>query len=309
MTATSDPAPAPRPDHRAVLAAIPAERRADLSRGSDAAGLWHLAGHLGAIALVALWVASGGPLWWLALPVLGLLLTFLFTLEHECTHGTPFATPALSLWVGRVAGAVLVLPFTWFRWFHMAHHRHTNDPGRDPELATPKPEGWRAIAWHVSGLPYWAAQISLVLRLARGRADDDFLPPRARPVAIAEARAMLAAYLLALASLAASPAAFWLWVVPMVLGQPALRLYLLAEHADCPHVADMLHNTRTTFTTTAMRWLAWNMPYHIEHHSAPQVPFHRLPDLHDDMRAHLGMTAPGYAAFTRGYLSRHGARP
>jgi fatty acid desaturase len=48
------------------------------------------------------------------------------------------------------------------------------------------------------------------------------------------------------------------------------------------------------------------MPYHTEHHVFPQVPFHRLPDLHARMRAHLKVTADGYAAFTRDYLARRG---
>ena len=72
----------------------------------------------------------------------------------------------------------------------------------------------------------------------------------------------------------------WVWVVPALLGQPFLRLYLLAEHGDCPEVANMFENTRTTFTTRAVRWLAWNMPYHVEHHVWPTVPFHRLPEVH-----------------------------
>ena len=67
-------------------------------------------------------------------------------------------------------------------------------------------------------------------------------------------------------------------MLPVLLGQPALRLYLLAEHGDCPRVANMFENTRTTFTTAMMRFLAWNMPYHVEHHVYPQVPFYRLPD-------------------------------
>jgi fatty acid desaturase len=66
----------------------------------------------------------------------------------------------------------------------------------------------------------------------------------------------------------------------------------------------MFLNTRTTFTTTVVRFLAWNMPYHTEHHVWPTVPFHRLPALHGMMRDHLGVTAEGYAAFTRDYLAR-----
>ena len=51
----------------------------------------------------------------------------------------------------------------------------------------------------------------------------------------------------------------YLWIIPLVLGQPFLRLYLMAEHGRCPHVANMLENTRTTYTTRAMRWLAWSV--------------------------------------------------
>ena len=46
------------------------------------------------------------------------------------------------------------------------------------------------------------------------------------------------------------------------LGQPALRLYLLAEHTGCPAVPDMLANSRTVLTNAVVRWLAWNMPFH-----------------------------------------------
>jgi len=101
-----------------------------------------------------------------------------------------------------------------------------------------------------------------------------------------------------------SPLILWAWIVPVLIGQPALRLYLLAEHGDCPRVADMFENTRTTFTNRIVRFVAWNMPYHAEHHVFPAVPFHKLPALHVRMREHLKVTADGYAAFTRDYLDR-----
>ncbi len=66
----------------------------------------------------------------------------------------------------------------------------------------------------------------------------------------------------------------------------------------------MFENTRTTFTTSVVRFLAWNMPYHVEHHVFPAVPFHRLPDLHRLIREDLKVTAEGYAAFSRDYLAR-----
>jgi fatty acid desaturase len=78
----------------------------------------------------------------------------------------------------------------------------------------------------------------------------------------------------------------------------------LAEHGDCPQVTNMFENTRTTFTTRAVRFLAWNMPFHVEHHVYPSVPFHRLPMLHGLMQDRLQVTSQGYAAFTRDYLAR-----
>lgn len=105
-------------------------------------------------------------------------------------------------------------------------------------------------------------------------------------------------------TLVLSPLLVWVWILPVVLGQPVLRIYLLAEHGDCPRVVSMFENTRTTFTSALVRFLAWNMSYHMEHHVHPTVPFHRLPDLHRLMRANLRVTADGYGAFTRAYLAR-----
>ena len=123
--------------------------------------------------------------------------------------------------------------------------------------------------------------------------------PRVR----AEARAMLAVYALAAASLALTPLLLWTWILPVVLGMPALRLYVLAEHGRCAFVADMFENTRTTLTNRLLRGLAWNMPYHAEHHAFPDVPFHRLPELHALARPHLGVVERGYARFHRRYAS------
>lgn len=291
-------------DHRDFLSALPAATRAALVERSDRAGLRHLAGHLGAILLVGGLIAAGVPGWWLLVPVQGVLVVFLFTLEHEATHKTPFASVWLNEAAGHLCGFLLLLPFRWFRLFHLAHHRFTNLPGKDPELASAKPGTLRQWVWHVSGVPYWVGGARLVWRLAAGRERADYLPAGALPRVAAEARWMLAGYGLCAASLAVTPVALWVWVLPVLLGQPVLRLYLLAEHGDCPPVADMFRNTRTTFTTAVVRFLAWNMPFHTEHHVFPAVPFHRLPALHRLMRAHLAVTADGYAAFTRAYLAR-----
>lgn len=291
-------------DHREFVATLPADLRERLTERSDAAGLWHLAGHLGLILLVGGLIAAGVPGWGLLLPLQGVLIVFLFTLEHEATHKTPFVSLWVNEWAGRLAGFLLILPFEWFRYFHLAHHRWTNIDGKDPELLGEKPATLRQWLWHVSGLPYWGSELRLMAALVRGRAEGDYLPEGAKGRIVREARIMAVLYLALALTLFWTPLVLWLWLVPVLLGQPFLRLYLLAEHGDCPRVANMFENTRTTFTNRIVRFLAWNMPYHVEHHVYPAVPFHHLPALHQLMREELRVTAEGYAEFTRDYLER-----
>lgn len=287
-------------DHQAFLATLAPEMRDALTRKENRSALWHLAGHGGLIAGLALWVGVGWPGWQVLLLPLGIALVFLFTLQHECTHRTPFRTPWLNEAVGHVTGLILVQPFNWFRAFHMAHHKHTNDPERDPELAGAKPETPAAFARYLSGLDYWPMKLTTLLGNAFGRLDAPYIGDRQKARIAWEARAMLAVYATGLAL--AAPLLFWIWLLPLALGFPFLRLYLLAEHARCPAVANMFANTRTTLTNRLLRWLAWNMPYHAEHHAWPQVPYHRLPEVHDRAAAHLKTVHEGYVDFTRSYV-------
>jgi len=282
------------------------------SRRADGPGLAHLGGHLALLAVTGtgIWLARGTFWLWPAMLAHGIVLVFLFTPLHECIHRTAFKTRALNEAVALAIGLVLLLPREYFRAFHFAHHRFTQDPVRDPELAAPKPATLRQWLWQASGIPYWTAEIRLLVRHALGVATESFYKDgRQRRTVIREARIAVAIYaaVLLFSLLAGSNAPLLYWVVPALLGQPALRLYLMAEHALCPLTPDnltpdMLENTRTTYTNAAMRFLAWNMPYHAEHHAYPAVPFHRLPEVNRALAPRLKVTAPGYIAVQRQIL-------
>ncbi len=281
----------------------PADLRA-LSRRSDRIGLSWLAAHaalIAACAMVVVGLRDAGRVWWSlpAMALLGVALVALFTPLHETTHRTPFRSLWLNRAVGWLAGFVLVLPPEGFRLFHLAHHRHTQDPARDPELigepvtaATP-----RGYLWRLTGLPYWRSQIALVVRVAGGRVVEPWVPSASRRHLVIEARLFLVGYLgIAVAALATRSAwPMWLHVVPVLLGQPALRVVLMAEHGGLPRVADRLVNARTTHAGRLVKALFWNANYHAEHHLAPGVPFHALPRLHARIAERLGARAHGYA--------------
>ncbi len=284
-------------DHREALAAIPDAEMTALRRVSDRAGLIQLGGHLGLLTLTGTGILMSDGLWRIpAILVHGIVLVFLFAPLHETIHGTAFRTPWLNRLVSTVAGFVILLPPVWFSFFHFAHHRHTQDPDRDPELRGGGIADIGTYLYRLTGWPYWRGQVATIISMALGRQPPDFVPPRARPRVWREARLFLAGYvfLFGLSVLFQSALLVWLWVLPVLVGQPFLRAYLMAEHTACPLIPDMLRNTRTTFASPVVRWLAWQMPNHTAHHAAPQVPFHRLPALTDLLERQLRSTADGY---------------
>lgn len=291
-------------DHRSVLKTLSAEQRKNFNAKTNGAGLIGLAIHFGGIAICGTAIAFKIPFWPLIMLVQGILIVFLFTLMHEVIHRTVFVSRWLNDAVAVICGVLLFLPPSWFRFFHFAHHRHTQDPEKDPELVSPKPDTLWDYCAHVSGLPVWKSQLVTIFNNAAGRFSYDYLPNAGRGEVIREARWMIALYavLLAISLYFSSTFLLIFWLAPALFGQPFLRLYLLAEHGRCAFVSNMLENTRTTYTNWLVRRLAWNMPFHIEHHSLPAVPFHRLPELHKIMQHHLRETENGYVLFNRKYV-------
>jgi fatty acid desaturase len=298
----------------ATTAASASERRAllRLAARSDLRGLGQLALHVLALVATGTGVALAQGSAWLALAMLpyGILLVFLFAPLHETIHRTAFRSRRLNDAIAWICGAVLLLPPEYFRAFHFTHHRYTQDPARDPELAVPKPATLSTYLWQVSGLPYWRERITTTFRHALGRAGEAFIAPHARPRIVREARLLLGLYaLLALGSIVAgSDALLVFWLAPALLGQPFLRMYLLAEHTGCPLVPAMLENSRTTRSTALIRRLAWNMPYHAEHHAHPALPFHALPAAHRLLESKIAVQADGYVAVQREILATLGER-
>ncbi|RCW86159.1 fatty acid desaturase family protein [Phyllobacterium bourgognense] len=293
-------------DHRTVIASLTSEERNRLTAKSDLAGLLQLAAHWGSIILLGWLIALRTPLWPLLVIPQGILIVFLFTLQHESVHRTPFRTQWLNDCVARVCSVLLVLPSDWFRYFHLAHHRFTQDPENDPELMSPKPETMQQYLVHLSGIPVWWSHIKTLAINASGRCSDTFVPAKGHRKVRSEAQMMIAVYvcMIAVSVYLETAVLVYIWILPALLGQPFLRIYLLAEHGRCPYVANMLENSRTTTTTWLVRKLAWNMPYHAEHHAYPSVPFYRLPEFHALIETQLRQTEDGYIRFHTKYIER-----
>ena len=285
---------------------LPDRELSALVERSDRKGLARLALHVLTIAGAgAVYAAAFDTAWMLpAAWLYGTALVFLFAPLHETVHYTAFRSRALNRAVSAACGWILLLPARYFRAFHLEHHRYTQDPERDPELAAAPPATWRDYLWRVSGFKYWTSQVRTMMTHAAGQVTEPYIPSSERPAVIREARIHLASYaaVAVVSAATGSAAVLWVWLLPAVLGQPMLRLYLLAEHTGCPMVPDMLANSRTVHTNAVVRFLAWNMPYHAEHHAYAAIPFHALPLAHAALAPYVRAQSPGYASVHRGLV-------
>ena len=289
-----------RPESQAVNDRIIASARIKaLSCRSNLAAGAHLCVHL-TLALVP--TMLGDPLrsHTALLAVLSVwqcfVMSFLFMPLHECSHQSCFETPLLNRVVGHFLGFLTMRPYNHYRFYHFNHHKFTGDPSLDPEMQDSfidlHLDSWTNYVLYLSSIPFWIDRTTTLIRHGVFRyvvpREQDFLNSRTRAHMLREAHCYVVLYL-ALAlwiyyDMIGASFLLWRMVIPTFFAQPFLRFYLVAEHTGCPVGNNMLSNTRTTRTFWWYRWLAWNMPYHAEHHAFPSVPFHQLPALHAQLR-------------------------
>jgi fatty acid desaturase len=161
---------------------------------------------------------------------------------------------------------------------------------------------------YLTGLPIMLYKMGLLVLASLGdhawlwQRLLDYVPARARRAVVTEARLVLGFHLLCV-GLALGPLPGLKTVfAAQILGHALMSAYLTAEHNGLPHSGDIPARTRTTATHPLVCWLMWNMPWHVEHHAWPAIPWHALPKagaLLGDERPHTNV---GYLAFHRRVL-------
>jgi fatty acid desaturase len=283
---------------------------AELNTLRDGPGWRRLASHLATVLVGGvLWRLDGLPwaLRLLGLVVSGVGLATCFAPLHECGHRTAFRSKRLNDGVAWLMGLLSFYNSTFYRRYHQWHHRYTHQPGLDPELEDPVPTTLAGYLREISGWNWWTGKLRGHARLLWGDLSAiPYMSPELIPQIRRSIRLQFAVYgvLAALSLIAANGFLFWSWLLPLAIGQPVLRLLLLAEHTGCAYGDDGLTNTRTTLTLAPVRWLMWNMPFHAEHHLYPSLPFHALPAAHRWIGPRLQHLDRGYLAVHRDLLGR-----
>ena len=286
---------------------MPRKRMKELMRRSDHPAIrdtviW--------LAVMAGCAALGVVLWggWLAAPffvVYGVLYgSSSDSRWHECGHGTAFKNrrPADSIY--QLASFMLMRDPTVWRWSHARHHTDTLILGRDPEIVVMRPARLARILANFFGLVDVPVALRAMVVHAAGRVTAEeatFIPESERVRVFRTARIWLVIYAAMIAGCVLSGSILPAMLIggPRLYGAFMLNVYGLTQHAGMgENVLDHRLNTRTVHMCRINRFLYWNMNYHVEHHMFPMVPYHRLPELHEEIKGDL---APAYPSLWAAY--------
>lgn len=209
---------------------------------------------------------------------------------HECGHGTAFKTSWMNEVIYQMASFMVLRSATPWRWSHTRHHTDTIIVGRDPEILTERPPIWRIIIMQIGHLYGGPIELKRFILHVFGRLDaqeKEYIPTSEQGKAFWEARIYLLIILLVIAASmymgSLLPAMFIF--LPSFYGNILVLLFGMTQHLGLyEDVLDHRLNSRTMYMNPVLRFLYWNMNYHVEHHMFPMVPYQALSKLHEEMK-------------------------
>ncbi|PPR49548.1 MAG: hypothetical protein CFH15_01155 [Alphaproteobacteria bacterium MarineAlpha5_Bin5] len=277
---------------------IPKDKLKPFLQRDNISGLTHLSIHLGLILFSGILISISSNIFIKILVMIahGSFIAFLYAGLHECIHKSAFKNKKLNEFVGYFIGFVLMRSFLNGRYRHMAHHTYTQHPEKDPDKVD-FPSSYLEYFKHVTSFSVWTRILENLFRHSFGKINDsekNYIPHSEIRSLVFESRIMLIGYFFILLFSIYFSSTFFLiyWLIPRILGEPFLRLVRMVEHTGKDETADMIHNTRTSFPSAFLKFLYWNMPYHIEHHLYASVPFHKLPKFHKIIKPHTDEVEP-----------------
>jgi fatty acid desaturase len=289
-------------------APIPRQRLKELMQRSDGPAIRDTIIWLSSFVILAGFAIYFYPSWW-SLPFFlayGVMWgSSSDSRWHECGHGTAFKTQWMNNVVYNMACFMIFREPKIWRWSHARHHTDTLIVGRDPEIAVMKPTLVFKVFSAYLGIPQIYYFIKGLLKHAGGTMTEDeksFVPEQERASIYTTARITLALHIAPFVVGWATGS--WLPIllfgaVPSLYGSWFYVMTGYTQHAGLPeNVLDHRLNCRTVYMNPLLRFLYWNMNYHVEHHMFPMVPYHRLPELHEEMKPYCPPPYPStFAAY------------
>lgn len=233
--------------------------------------------------------------WWITVLLVYLHGTIYFfhgahAAIHELSHGTPFKSKGLNAFFFRLFGFISWSDIVRYRQSHVQHHMVTVHTDRDLEVVLP----W--LADKLQWLGHWtvdwklmADNIGMLIRHSFGILKGEW-EYRLFPESDKKLRRQLFNWarfvLIGQIAIAALFVYFDQWILLVLftfapfIGGGLAWLVTYPQHAGLPgDVPDFRLCCRSVNVHPFVRYLHWQMDYHVEHHMFAAVPFYNLKKL------------------------------
>jgi fatty acid desaturase len=249
--------------------------------------------------------------WWMipALIIFGAALSLtVYSLSHECSHGTPFRSRWLNETVFWIVSLLFGQEVLYRRYSHAAHHTYTMYVGQDAQLPFTQPVRLKDYLLWYSGILYHTQFLQVLLLHSVGKFSEktrSFTPHEELPRMIRNSRIFLLIYggAALLSWYFSSALLLWFWIFPKLVGDPVMLTYAASQHFEKEeNTDDLRRSTRSLRSNWLIDLFYWNMSYHVEHHLYPTIPFFSLPVLNGLLKDRLPQPA-GILSTTR-YIFR-----
>jgi len=265
---------------------------------------------------LALMLAHASLSWWIVVPAGAWLVAWHGSLQHETIDAlTHVPRPLRSALAYPPLG--VFFPFGTYAREHRQHHRagaHVAERAWDPESFYHEPDLWARYPRFVQAI--YRANQTLAGRLTIGVLIQTVHTAghAARAIARGDRAAardwavhavLTGALFWWLAAVAHLP---W-WQYVAFVAYPGAALTTLRSFYEHRYAADVAQRTVTVENRFPFGLLFLNNNYHVVHHADPALPWYRIPQLWESMRAaHIagsgGFHFMGYGAIARRWLLR-----
>jgi len=277
----------------------------ELSRVKGTPFLTRCAIYLALVAgLIAVIVATRGPVAWVAMVLLGLIYGHGVELQHQALHNTALPSKALNRFTGFFLGLPMLVSFSDYQYSHLRHHRllGTSDDREFFNYGYDRLTSLKPLLAHLLMLRHYRDVAGFIVKSLAGRVKPGVKHENA--VHIRSEYQWMGIFIAA-----AVAASFFfdttlflrIWFVPLLFAIPTHALIELPEHWGREHdTLNVAVNTRTIRASGFGYWFTNGNNYHIEHHWLPAIPNDRFPELHRRIAAEIQTET--YPAFYKRFL-------
>ncbi|UTA48997.1 fatty acid desaturase [Simiduia sp. 21SJ11W-1] len=273
----------------------------------DAPGLVYFLGGMSMLVALGVWAYLAlGSLWsYVAFFLYGnILVVFASSALHETHHRTAFKSRWLNEVVHWISGFMITKEAEYDRWRHLQHHSFTLYENKDPEIYAGRPPVHPLLIAFLGVLVYpreiiipFIHAIGIQPGYLKGKVAENTWR---KIVWSSRLYVVVALGIVAWAVLIES----WLPIVytffAAYYGGVLMIFVQSTQHAGLAiNEPDHRLTTRTTYMNPFMRFIYWDMNYHIEHHMFAGVPFHSLARLHELVKSDMPEPAPSFSAAVR----------